>query len=242
MSTELQECKRKVKQLKSEMEDFVYIVSHDLKAPLRAIATLSSFIEEDLGPGIPEGVKDNLDLMKNRVHRLQRMMEALLQYSRVSRIDMEIETVDLQKMIEEILSMIAPPAGLKIEVGKGMPVFQTYREKIYTVLYNIIENAIKFNTKEDGKVEIGAKELEEFYEFTIKDNGMGITSDSMEKIFTIFYTIQPKDKSENTGAGLAITRKIIEFMNGNIAIESNGKDGSVFRFTWPKVIADKSPR
>lgn len=235
-SLEEGKCKNELVKLKADYEEFVYIVSHDLKAPLRAISNLSSWIEDDLKESGSQDIIDNVTLLKNRVKRMERMMDALLLLSRVQNKDLEILLVDIEKMCEEIVSLITNGKHVELKVQSSIPPFFTFKEKLFSVFFYLIENALKFNDNEFKKISITATQQNNFYEFSVGDNGTGIAKENIEKIFTVFYTVQAKDKYPNTGAGLAIAKKIILFVGGEISVDSEFGKGSVFKFTWPKEI------
>lgn len=217
-----------------ELEQFTYVVSHDLKAPLRAIFKLSEWIEEDLGDSIPAESKKNMQILRGRVFRLEGLINGLLEYSKVGRINVSSERLDVNRLLKETIDLLNPPSNIRINVQQGMPVFHTKKYLLQQVFSNLISNAIKYNDKEEGVIEIGVNDDDEFYRFVVEDNGMGIDSAYHEKIFEMFQTLQSRDKQESTGVGLAIIKKSVEDMGGTIAVESAQQKGSRFIFTWPK--------
>lgn len=223
-----------LKKRNQELDQFAYVVSHDLKAPLRAIANLSSWIEEDLEGQMTQDTQHQMNLLRGRVHRMEGLIEGLLQYSRVGRIKTATERVDLNQLLAEIVDSLAPPAGFTIEIPPNLPVFVTERLPLEQVFTNLISNAIKHNKQASGYVKISLRELEDFYEFAITDNGPGIAPQYHEKVFVIFQTLEARDKVENTGIGLSLVKKIVETHGGTIKLESQEGQGATFRFTWAK--------
>lgn len=217
-----------------ELEQFAYVTSHDLKAPLRAIANLSEWIEEDLAGQLPEENQRQMGLLRKRVYRLEALINALLEYYRAGRTKVTTETVDLNLLLAEIIDSLAPPATLKIEIEPGMPTLQTKRLPLSQVFSNLISNAIKYNHRIDGQIKISAQEQEKFYEFAVADNGLGIAPEHQDKVFTIFQTLQSTAQAESTGIGLAIVKKIVETEGGEISLDSKVGEGATFRFTWLK--------
>ena len=217
-----------------ELDQFAYVVSHDLKAPLRAIANLSSWIEEDLSDSMTEDTLHQMNLLRGRVHRMEGLIEGLLQYSRVGRIQVPSEMVKVEKLLAEIIDSLAPPSGFEVKVEPGMPTFVTEKLPLQQVFSNLISNAIKHNRCESGYVKISVKELDEFYEFFVADDGPGIAPQYHEKVFVIFQTLEARDKVENTGIGLSLVKKIVEGQGGTISLESAEGEGATFRFTWPR--------
>lgn len=217
-----------------ELDQFAYVASHDLKAPLRAIANLSEWIEEDIRDTLNEENKHQMNLLRGRVHRLEGLIDGLLQYSRVGRIATESETVEVTDLLTEVLNSLAPPPTFKITVGERMPTLITQRLPMFQVFSNLIGNAIKHHRRPDGQVTISVADQGQFYEFTVADDGSGIAPQYHEKVFGIFQTLEARDKVENTGIGLAIVKKIVESQGGRICLESDEGQGARFHFTWLK--------
>jgi PAS domain S-box-containing protein len=217
-----------------ELDQFAYVASHDLKAPLRAIASLSEWVEEDLAERLPEENKRQIHLLQSRVKRMEALINGLLQYSRIGRTHIPLEIVDVGALLEEIVDTLAPPPTFTIEIGLDMPIIKTRRLSLRQVLANLLENAHKHHPRPDGNVKVSVTDQGRWYEFVIQDDGNGIASNYHDKIFTIFQTLQSRDTQENTGIGLAITKKILEIEGGSIRVESNEGEGAAFRFTWLK--------
>lgn len=217
-----------------ELDQFAYIVSHDLKAPLRAIANLSQWIEEDLSEQLSGDTKHQMDLLRGRVHRMEALIEGILQYSRVGRLKRSIEEVDVENLLQEILDSLAPPPTFTIAIQPGMPQLMTERLPLEQVFSNLIGNAIKHHDRLDGQVKICVQDQGDFYEFSVADDGPGILPQYHEKVFVIFQTLLARDKMENTGIGLSLVKKIVEDKGGRVWIESDIGKGAIFRFTWPK--------
>lgn len=223
-----------LKKKNSELDQFAYIVSHDLKAPLRAIANLSQWIEEDLEDKLTADTRHQMDLMRGRVHRLEALINGILQYSRVGRLQVELSLVDLEVLLADVIDSLAPPPEFVVKVMPGMPKLMTERLPLEQVFTNLISNGIKHNHRQSGQIVISVTDKIDFYEFSVADDGPGIAPEFHEKIFVIFQTLEARDKIENTGVGLAIVKKIIEDKGGTISLESQLGQGAIFRFTWPK--------
>ncbi len=223
-----------LKKRNDELDQFAYVTSHDLKAPLRAIANLSEWIEEDIADILPEENQQQMCLLRGRVRRMEALINGLLEYSRVGRIQTPISVVNVENLIKDVVESLVPPATFTIEIEPGMPTFKTKRLPLQQVFTNLISNAITHHHRPDGHVKISVKELKDYYEFTVADDGPGIAPEFHEKIFVIFQTLEARDRKESTGIGLAIVKKIIENETGAIALQSQLGAGSIFRFTWPK--------
>ncbi len=225
---------KRLEKSNSELDQFSYIVSHDLKAPLRAISNLSLWLQEDLGPSLADENKKNFDLLRSRVARLELLINGILEYSKVGRAQIASEPVDVYMLLIEVIEMLSPPAKIQVQICTEMPMLVAPRVMLLQIFSNLIGNAIKYNDKSEGEVKISSSEKEHGYEFVIEDNGPGIPEEFFEKIFVIFQTLQSRDKFESTGIGLTIVKRIVEEHGGRIWVESELEKGSKFIFSWPK--------
>ena len=217
-----------------ELDSFAYIASHDLKAPLRGIANLSEWLEEDIEDDLSPENQRQFELLRKRVFRMEGLINGLLEYSRVGRTQISSEEVDICKLLTEIIDSLNPPATFKIEIIGEMPVFTTKKLLLRQVFANLISNAIKHHPRDDGNLRISVEEKEQFYKFIVSDDGRGIDPKDKDKIFTIFQTLQSRDTKENTGVGLSIVKKIVESEGGQITVDSKLGEGATFYFTWLK--------
>ncbi|MBW4545822.1 MAG: GAF domain-containing protein [Symplocastrum torsivum CPER-KK1] len=217
-----------------ELDQFAYIASHDLKAPLRAIANLSEWIEEDIFDQLNEDNQYQMQLLRGRVHRLEALIDGMQHYCRAGRITGTPERVDVEALLKQVIETLTPPPEFIIEVAPGMPTLVTMRSLLEQVFTQLIDNAIKHHPKADGQVKISVQEQLEAYEFAVTDNGEGIAPQFHEQVFVIFQTLQARDEVENTGVGLAIAKRIVEGQGGTIRLESQEGQGATFYFTWPK--------
>ncbi|PZO42191.1 MAG: hypothetical protein DCF19_08090 [Pseudanabaena frigida] len=213
-----------------ELKDFAYIISHDLKAPLRGIASLAEWVLNDYGDRLDNEGKEMLHLMGGRVRRMSDLIDGVLQYSRVGRVKEEKTLVDLQALVHDVIDAIAPPKGIKIAIDTELPKLIAEKTRMHQLFQNLISNAIKYIDKPDGEIHVGHSE---FWEFYVSDTGVGIEERHFDKIFQVFQTLVPRDQSESTGVGLAIAKKIVEMYGGKIWVKSEINKGSTFYFTLP---------
>ncbi len=220
-----------------ELDKFAYIVSHDLKAPLRAIGNLTDWIEEDMGDSLPDDARKNFDIIKGRVLRMEALINGILDYSKAAKNKEQQTSFDSKQLARETFDLIGASENAKLELTPTLPIMNTDRTKLQQVFLNLLNNAIKYNDKDSPEVTISVEEQRDHWKFTIRDNGPGIDEQFHEKIFVIFQTLQARDEFESTGVGLAIVKKIIEEMGGQIWVESEKGKGASFIFTWPKSMA-----
>lgn len=216
-----------------ELDQFAYVVSHDLKAPLRGIKNIVGWIEEDHENEVTPGVKQNLELIKGRTSRLENMINGLLEYARIGKIKKGNVNVNTDHLVRDLLSFLVPKHYIVVIVGK-LPVLMTEKLHIEQVFTNLLSNAVKYNNNVQPKISIYSEEMTDHYKFTIEDNGPGIEKEYFERIFIIFQTLQERDAFESTGVGLAIVKKIVEDYKGTIHVEAEVGKGTRFIFTWPK--------
>ncbi|MBD1945016.1 GHKL domain-containing protein, partial [Coleofasciculus sp. FACHB-712] len=214
-----------------DLDQFAYIASHDLKAPLRAIATLSEWIEEDLADQLTDDSREHLNLLRGRVHRMEALINGILQYSRAGRVQQQIEAVNVSSLLSEVIELLDPPPEVAI-VAESMPTLQTERVPLQQVFMNLIGNAIKYAKRSDVCIQVGVRELPKYYEFSVADNGQGIEPEYHQKIWGIFQRLEARDKVEGTGIGLSVVKKIVESRGGRVWVESAAGAGATFRFTW----------
>jgi len=222
-------------QLKNkELEQFAHITSHDLKAPLRGISSLATFIKEDLEAGQNKEVFNHISILQEQVERLENLINGILNYSKIGKLT--LAPVDLNLLINEELNNYKRVQNVIFKIKNKLPTVNGDKVQLSQIISNIISNAIKYNDKDVCKISIYSIEKPKSYEITFEDNGPGIPSKYHQKIFEIFQTISKKQTYESTGIGLSIVKKIIEKHNGNIWIESNGKLGTKFIISYSKTL------
>jgi PAS domain S-box-containing protein len=232
--TESKQTKTALARHAQELDNFVHIVSHDLKAPLRAVANLSQWIEDDLAGVLSGTTQQQMTLLRSRVDRMASTIDELLDYARIGRTHESIEPVCVTTLLAETIESLAPPSTFSISVAPNLPTLHTKRLLLSQVFANLIGNGIKHHHRFDGSIQISGQECGDFYEFGVADDGPGIAPENHDKIFTIFQAVNPQNRQDSTGIGLAIVKKIIETEGGTIRLASALKQGTVFYFTWPR--------
>jgi len=225
---------RRVADINEELTHFAYVVSHDLKAPLRGIKLLAEWLYTDYGDQLGDDARENLDLLQSRVDRMHNLIEGVLQYSRVGRIKEDVVEVDLNEALGNIIDVIAPPEHVEIAIEGALPTITCEETRINQVLQNLLTNAVNYMDKPAGKIVVACQDDGDVWTFSVRDNGPGIEEKYFERIFKIFQTLTPRDEYESTGVGLTLVKKIVELYGGKIWVESEVGQGSTFRFTFAK--------
>ncbi|TFW05388.1 PAS domain S-box protein [Oxalobacteraceae bacterium OM1] len=216
-----------------ELTNFAYVVSHDLKAPLRAIGSLADWLSTDYADKFDAEGKEHMRLLISRVHRMGALIDGILQYSRVGRVKETPVSVDLNRLVRDVVDLLAPPANIAVTIDESLPTIMTEPTRIQQVFQNLVSNAIKYMDKPEGRIHIGCARDGAYWRFTVSDNGPGIEQRHYERIFQLFQTLAPRDKIESTGVGLALVKKIVEMYGGKVTVDSEVGKGTAFGFTLP---------
>jgi PAS domain S-box-containing protein len=235
LEEELRERTAKLEVTNKELQSFAYIVSHDLKAPLRAIAKLAQWLVEDYAGAFDAKGNEMVDLLVGRVQRMDNLIDGILEYSRIGRIVGQNEAIDLNRLLPEVIDSLLPPSAIHIAITPDLPILMGDKTRITQVFQNLIGNAIKFMDQPQGHIAVNCADDGAFWRFSVTDNGPGIDPKYHDKIFQIFQTLKPRDELESTGIGLSIVKKIVEFYGGRIWVESTVGQGSSFIFTYPSI-------
>lgn len=223
---------RELARSNSDLDNFAYVASHDLKSPLHGINQLATWIAHDLGDNIDDDTKTHLKLMRSRIHRMENLLDNLLAYSRIGRADVALSSVDSGELVRETFDLLAYPRPMTLTVAPNMPVFVTFRTPLEMIFRNLLSNAAKHHDKDHGQIEIGFEKIDDGYAFTVADDGPGIPTKHHERVFGMFQTLRPRDEIEGSGMGLAMIKKAVETFGGTVSLTSEGR-GCLFRFTWP---------
>ncbi|HHS13287.1 MAG TPA: hypothetical protein ENN03_05905 [bacterium] len=217
-----------------EFESFSYIISHDLKSPLRAIQILTDWIVRENADRLTESGKEHLVLLQDRVKRMDHIIDAVSRYSRIGRVKIEPESVDLNQMIDYHILVTPVPDHIQCIKKKPLPVVRCKRALVTEVFQHLIDNAIRYMDKPEGRVEIDFSEEKDFWRFSVSDNGPGIDEKYHRQIFKIFASLHGRDDGQSRGVGLTLSKRIAELSGGRIWLESRKGEGCTFFFTLPK--------
>lgn len=225
----------------AELQQFAYVASHDLRAPLRGVETLAGWIEEDAGDALSEEGKSHMRMLRARIGRLDSLLQDLLAYSRSGR-DMaaNASTVDTRSVIDEELELMNAPEDVSIDVAGDWPTLVLSRAPFAQVLRNLVSNAIKHSDRATVRITVTATPNETGCSFEIEDDGPGIPEEFQQRVFGMFQTLKPRDQVEGSGMGLAMVKKIVDAADGSITLHSpvstdaDGKPrGCRFTVQWP---------
>ena len=241
--TELREVEQRLedrtlelKRSNHDLEQFAYVTSHDLKAPLRAIEVLVGWLREDLAGYDKADVQEHLALLGQRATRLHQLLEDLLTYSRCGRGESDAARIDSRQLVIDIGVLLSPPSGMRIEADASLPVFTTWHAPLDQVLRNLISNAIRHHPTQEGVVRVYAETRDGDLVFAVEDDGAGIPAELSDKVFQMFQTLKPREEAEGSGMGLAMAKRIVEWQGGRIWFRpGRGGRGTVFKFTWKRL-------
>jgi signal transduction histidine kinase len=234
MTQALDEAFSTLEKRNKELDQFAYVASHDLKAPLRGLTTIVKWIEDEQADELSPALRTYLDQMKGRLARLEALINGLLAYARASRTEHPTEEVNVAQLAHEVADLVVPP-DFGVELAPDLPTFQTDRLSLQQVFTNLFSNAVKYHCPDGpGWVRVSCYDAGRYYEFRVQDNGPGIAPEHHQKIFLLFQTLRDRHTAESTGIGLSIVKRIIDDRKGSIRVESALGQGATFIFTWPK--------
>jgi signal transduction histidine kinase len=218
-----------------DLEQFAYVASHDLKAPLRAIELLVQWIAEGLAGYDANNVQENLALLTKRTQRLNRLLDDLLAYSRAGRKVGAYREIDSHALVADVVQLVNAPSNISISITGQLPTFSTHPVPLEQVFRNLIGNAVKHHPGPEGRVVVSCAEQGDFYAFAVEDDGEGIPMEYAQRVFEMFQTLKPRDQIEGSGMGLAIVSRIVQWQGGRVWFEpaSSGR-GTTFKFQWKK--------
>ena len=242
MSNEiLLQAKQDLQHHNQDLQQFAASVSHDLKAPLRGIDNLSTWITEDYADQLSPEAQYQLGLLRQRVGRMMTLIDGLLELAQAGQAQASPELVDVGQLLLDVAELLTLPVGISIRIAPNLPVIRARRFSLQQVFANLISNAIKHNPRPNATVMISVVAQEQVYEFSVADNGPGIAPENHQRVFNVFQTLKadepsaqrPGDRTAGIGIGLALVKRLVEVEGGKIWLESQLDCGATFRFTWP---------
>lgn len=234
--TQLQKHSNNLQRSNNDLRQFAYVASHDLRSPLRAIANLADWIEEDLADTLEGETKEHMDMMRSRIKRLDALLNDLLEYSRASNSKFESESVELADVVGEARDILVNHESENLKVTSQLPTLNAPRAVIATALRNLVNNALKHHDKEAKTVTLAVTEDEDYYYIHVADDGPGIPAEFHEKAFQMFTTLRSRDEVEGSGMGLALIARQLQNYGGKLQLKSplNNSRGTEFTIEWPK--------
>lgn len=231
---------RELESVIADLDQFAYVASHDLKAPLRGIASLAEWLEEDCAANLPKEGLEHLRLMRLRVKRMEALVDGVLAYARAGREQAVVEEVEVEGLVREVVDLVSPGTGARIEVEGPWPTLRVTRVALQQVLLNLVSNAVKHGRPAGGDgalVRVSAqREVDGSWRFEVADQGPGIDPRFHERVFGLFQTL-PSSGADGaaggTGIGLAVVKKLVERQGGVVSMRSTPGAGTTFGFTWP---------
>ena len=237
LSAQLQEQADALARSNQELDDFTYIISHDLKEPLRSIDAFSRFLERGVQQALTEQLREYLEFIRGGVKRMKALIEDLLEVSRLTKQPNRLKEISIASILDDVkgrFNYLIQERHVQLVIPEGLPVMICDPVRLGEVFANLVSNAIKYSDKPQSRIEIGCRTTELAYEFFVKDNGSGIEPQYFQKIFEIFQRLGKKEEQEGTGVGLTIVKKIVELHHGRVWLESTLGQGTIFYFTIAK--------
>jgi len=219
----------KLENSNSELEEYAHIVSHDLKSPLRSLDALVNWIREDNIGKFDKLSLRNFDLIEKTLEKMEKLISDILEYSSINAESEKRENVDLNKVVEGLGHVLFIPKHIELKIKNKLPVLKGDTTRFQQLFLNIIGNSVRYMDKEKGLIEVDISEFTTYYQFSVRDNGVGIEKNDFNKIFKIFHSLT--EQKESSGIGLSIVKKIIKLYKGKIWLESEVGVGTVFYFT-----------
>lgn len=218
------------------LEQFAYATAHDLRSPLRSIDVLAGWIEEDAADTLLPQSVEHLQKLRGQARRMEKLLQDILSYARIDQGNAaaDEDAVAGHQLLEDVVSLIAPPTGFIITVDQRFNGISVPRMPLQQIFHNLIHNAVKHHSGDSGRIDVGVRDIGERFAFTVADDGPGIDPKYHQKIFEMFQTLKPQSQKDGSGMGLALTKKHVDAHGGQITVESAPGRGSRFSFTWPK--------
>jgi PAS domain S-box-containing protein len=223
-----------LEQANKELKDFAYVVSHDLKAPLRGIRSIANWLAEDYAEALGKDGNKYIEDLLDQTKRMHSLIEGILQYSRIGRVKPELIRLSSETVAQEVINTLSPPDNISLKIEGFLPPVIYDKTHLLQLFQNLIGNAVKHLGKPEGEVTVSCIDKKNYWEFCVRDTGIGIDKKHFDRIFQIFQSLKPIDEVESTGIGLSLVKKIVERYGGSVRVESTIGLGTSFFFTIPK--------
>jgi signal transduction histidine kinase len=237
LNKKLEESQKEIETRNSELEQFFYIVSHDIKSPLNNIITLTSILLEDLEGKLDQEGLENIQHISNSTSRLKTLIDGIISHYRdVNIIANEKNVINIESLLKELSELLDAKNEYEIKFNSSTTTISTNEVALKQILINLVSNAIKYNDKPKVKIDINISDTVDAYHFIVQDNGMGIPKAQFSKIFGTFNNLGVKDRFNNTGTGIGLStvKKLIEKLGGTIEVDSEVGQGTTFKFSIKK--------
>ncbi len=216
-----------------DLNDFTRVASHDLKAPLRGIDQLASFVLEDAGDVLPEASRDDLRLIRGRVKRMEALLAGIDEYAQIGRRFNRVCEVDPAAALTEALQHWDPDRRFTLDLDRGLPPIQGDPQTVRSIFTHLVSNAVKHHDGDRGVIRVTGSADASGITYQVEDDGPGIPSESRERVFELFQTLRPRDEVEGSGLGLAFIRKAMENVGGSVRIDAGSTGGTRVVLHWP---------
>jgi signal transduction histidine kinase len=223
-------------QSNTELEAFAYSVSHDLRAPLRAISGFADALREECAQQLDQRGLEYVKEIADASRRMNNLVQDLIEYGRVGRISAPLASVNLLNAINEAMRQLGdvPPGSLKVDVPTGLSVC-AHPQMLTQVIFNLLSNALKFHKKDSiPQVQVSAEKRDRYVRLNVQDNGIGIAAEHQERIWNVFERLHDRESYAGTGIGLAIVKRATDRMDGSSGVISHPGDGSTFWVELPR--------
>lgn len=225
----------------ADLEQFAYVASHDLRAPLRSIATLARFVEDDLADAIPEVTRNHLIQLRRRTLLMKALTDDLLVYAQAGRESQEIVEVDAARLLRGIAFMLDFPQGFEIKFEGDAPTIRTLSGPLEQVVRNLVGNAVKHHDRDQGEIVVSASDQGDFWKITVRDDGPGIAEGDFDRVFDRDRQQQARESLEGSGMGLPLVQRVVEGFGGRVEVDRPAGRGTTIHFTWPKLMPEEAP-
>ena len=218
----------------AELQELSKVLSHDLRAPLRGISSLAEWMLEDHKDNLPDEIVEQLGLIKDRTLTLNGLLDAVIEYSKLSRVVIDNKPIDLEPLIQELVIQCKVPVQFKVDLTGNFPTLRMDKISLHQIFQNLIQNAVTYSDKDNPVINIHSELVGDFWEIKVMDNGIGIMDKNLDKIFDLFVSMPIKDGIQSSGIGLSLVKRTVTIYGGTVEVNSEIGVGSEFIIRLPK--------